>query len=64
MSDCPNADQNMRGCNCTYSCDKKGKCCECVAYHRGMGQFPGCFFSDGAERTYDRSYAALKRDRG
>ena len=50
-------------CNCTYSCSKHGKCCECVAYHRGSGEFPACFFSDKAERTYDRSLSALIKDR-
>ena len=51
-------------CPCTYSCSKHGKCCECVAYHLRMEQFPACFFSKAAEAQYDRSYAALKRDRG
>jgi hypothetical protein len=51
-------------CNCTYSCSKHGKCCECVAYHRGMGEFPACQFSAEAERRYDRSFEALVRDRG
>ncbi|MCU0609864.1 MAG: DUF6485 family protein [Chitinispirillaceae bacterium] len=50
-------------CSCTYSCSRHGKCCECVAYHRESGEFPGCFFSADGERTYDRSLAALVRDR-
>ena len=50
-------------CPCTYSCGKRGKCCECVAYHRRSGEFPACFFSEKAERSYDRSFAALVRDR-
>ena len=50
-------------CNCTYSCSRHGKCCECVAYHRRSGEFPACFFSDSAEKTYDRSLNALIRDR-
>ena len=50
-------------CNCTYSCSKHGKCCECVAYHRGSGEFRACFFSDKAEKTYDRSFSALIKDR-
>jgi hypothetical protein len=54
---------NLAGCNCTYDCSKKGHCCECVSYHRGMNQFPACFFSARAEKTYDRSFAALVRDR-
>lgn len=54
----------MVNCNCTYSgCERHGKCEECVAYHRDMGEFPACFFSKEAERSYDRSFASLKRDR-
>ncbi len=50
-------------CPCTYSCSKRGKCCECVAYHRRDGEFPACFFSEKAEREYDRSFKALCGDR-
>jgi hypothetical protein len=50
-------------CNCTYSCPRRGKCCECLAYHIRSGEFPACFFSAEAEKTYDRSFAALMRDR-
>jgi len=50
-------------CPCTDSCVRRGKCCECVAFHRKNRKFPACFFSAEAERTYDRSYAALKKDR-
>ena len=50
-------------CNCTYSCDKHAKCCECVAYHRRSSGFPACFFSEKAEKTYDRSFDMLVRDR-
>jgi len=57
MAECPNIKKNLEHCNCSYSgCDKKGKCCECVAYHRAMKQLPACFFPDDVERTYDRSY--------
>ncbi|HOS05502.1 MAG TPA: DUF6485 family protein [Syntrophorhabdaceae bacterium] len=49
-------EQNKAACTCTYDCSKKGKCCECVAYHRKMKQIPGCFFSKEGERTYDRSF--------
>lgn len=34
---------------------RKGKCCECIAYHRNMGELPGCLFPPEVERTYDRS---------
>ena len=49
-------------CPCTYNCSKRGKCCECIAYHRKNNEFPACFFSDEAERKYDRSFAALVKD--
>jgi len=52
-------------CACTYmSCSRRGKCCECVEYHNRCGDFPGCFFPPEGEKTYDRSYEALKRWRG
>jgi hypothetical protein len=57
MSDCPSKEKNMAQCNCSYDpCPRKGKCCECVHYHRAMNQLPACFFPDDVERTYDRSY--------
>ena len=59
MAACQN---NIQNCTCTYPCDKRGNCCECVAYHRGKGQVPGCFFSKEGEATYDRSIKALARD--
>ena len=40
---------NLKTCNCTYSCSRKGKCCECVAYHRSSGELPACYFSQGRE---------------
>jgi hypothetical protein len=63
VADCPQKKSNLEECNCTYPCSKKGKCCECLAYHRGAGEFPACFVSAAAERTFDRSFGALKRDR-
>ena len=61
--DCKNYKQNMSMCNCSYSgCPRKGYCCECIHYHRKMGELPACYFSDAAERTYDRSIAAFIRD--
>ncbi len=61
-TNCPNKEENLKHCNCTYSCAKKGLCCECVAYHRGKGQIPACFFSKEGEATYDRSIANLARE--
>ncbi len=55
MSEC-HLEQNLAHCTCTYeSCERKGRCCECIVYHRKMKQLPGCFFSPEGERTYDRS---------
>jgi hypothetical protein len=48
--------RNKNICNCTYEpCAKKGICCECIAYHRKNNELPACYFSDDAEKTYDRS---------
>ena len=51
-------------CPCTFNCGNCGKCCACIAQHVYSGQFPACFFSKEAEKKYDRSYSALKKDRG
>ncbi|NPV29794.1 MAG: hypothetical protein HPY58_09115 [Firmicutes bacterium] len=55
-------EKNLENCSCTYQhCEKKGICCECVAYHRKRGELPGCFFPPEVERTYDRSIVAFLR---
>lgn len=51
------AKENLVACTCTYDCEKRGKCCQCVAYHRKVKQIPGCFFSKEAEKSYDRSFS-------
>jgi len=49
-------DRNLEKCNCTYSgCPRKGKCCECIAYHRKNGELPACYFTEEQERTWDRT---------
>jgi hypothetical protein len=56
MADCRNQKKNTAACNCTYEpCSRKGVCCECIAYHRGAGELPACYFTADAEATYDRS---------
>jgi len=56
MADCTHLKTNLNACTCTYEpCPRKGRCCECVAYHRNAGELPGCFFPPEVERTYDRS---------
>jgi len=52
---CENQKRNLENCNCTYSCEKKGICCDCLQYHRSMNQLPACYFPKDAEKTYDRS---------
>jgi len=55
--ECPNKDKNLKNCNCSYpGCPRKGVCCECIVYHKRMGELPACFFSDEVEKTYDRTY--------
>jgi hypothetical protein len=56
VPDCPRQAENLKQCNCSYAgCGKKGRCCECLHYHRRMGQLPACFFSAKDEKSYDRS---------
>jgi hypothetical protein len=67
--ECKNFHKNVKSCNCTYEpCSRKGSCCECLVYHRNMGQLPACFFNKEFERGYDRSFAnfvkMLKKERG
>jgi hypothetical protein len=55
-------EDNARDCACTYmSCSRRGRCCECISYHRSHGELPGCVFPPEAERTYDRSIAHFVR---
>jgi len=62
--ECPSTRSKDR-CTCTYTaCDKRGNCCQCIIYHRGKGEIPGCFFTPAGERTYDRSVAAFCKDQG
>ena len=56
MADCPSRKKNLETCNCTYpGCSKKGKCCECMHFHRENGELPACYFPADVERSYDRS---------
>lgn len=48
-------DRNLKWCNCSYPCDKKGICCDCVKYHRERNELPACYFDKDTERSYDRS---------
>ena len=48
-------EKNLKRCNCSYPCERKGICCDCIAYHRKQNQLPACYFDEAAEKTYDRS---------
>ena len=49
-------EKNKKQCTCTYEpCSRKGRCCECLAYHWSNRELPGCLFPPDVERTYDRS---------
>lgn len=55
-------EKNLEKCNCTYeSCDRKGRCCDCLAYHLKSRQLPACVFPADAEATYDRSFRHFAR---
>ncbi len=57
--ECPTAANRTR-CTCTYEpCSRKGVCCECIAYHRSLGEAPGCLFPTKDERSFDRSLRRL-----
>ncbi|MBN1389591.1 MAG: hypothetical protein JXA22_03005 [Candidatus Thermoplasmatota archaeon] len=58
-----NIEDNLKVCNCSYPCDRKGRCCECIAYHRRRRELPACYFSKQAEATYDRSVENYLRTR-
>ena len=56
--------ENLENCPCTYpGCPRKGKCCDCIKYHKERGALPACFFSEEAEKTYDRSIEKFIQDR-
>lgn len=49
-------EENLVTCTCTYeTCQRKGLCCQCIAYHWKRRQLPGCLFPPEVEKTYDRS---------
>ena len=58
---CSNQTDNSKQCACTYDCPRRGKCCECVKYHRTKGQLPACYFNAEFEKTYDRSVSNYQK---
>jgi len=55
MTECKK-ERNRQWCNCTYSCDKKGTCCECLHSHLKDRELPACCFPKETEKTYNRSF--------
>ncbi|MGB5910713.1 MAG: DUF6485 family protein [Promethearchaeia archaeon] len=58
MVEC-NQERLKENCDCTYSCSRRGKCCECIEYHLKMNELPGCVFakiSKDAEISYNRDF--------
>lgn len=67
MSNCENKSRNMKNCNCSFPCGKKGICCDCISYHRARGQLPACYFPNDAEASGDRSiknFISIVNERG
>ena len=54
-------EKNKTKCTCTYSCSRRGICCDCLHHHLSNRQLPGCFFPPDAEKTYDRSFEHFAR---
>jgi Domain of unknown function (DUF6485) len=60
-------EKNMKNCNCTYSCSKKGICCKCLLSHRRNGEIPACYFPKDIESTGNRSienFIQVYKERG
>lgn len=60
-------ERNLKNCNCSYPCGKKGVCCYCLNNHRRVGELPACYFPNDAEKTYNRSieyFMELYQNRG
>jgi hypothetical protein len=60
-------EKNSQACNCSYPCSRKGVCCDCISYHRAMGQIPACYFPADIESGYDRSisnFISVVQNRG
>jgi hypothetical protein len=56
-----NKTKNLKRCNCTFTCSRKGMCCDCLEYHRKLGELPACYFPAEIERTGERSVEAYLR---
>jgi len=53
--------ENLVDCTCgSATCERRGRCCECVASHRSKGQLPGCLMPEELRAT-SRSVADFVR---
>ena len=49
---CPNKAFNAEHCPCDIAdCARRGICCECIEFHRKLGEAPACIVKMGAEAT-------------
>ena len=48
--------KNKERCNCTFSCEKKGACCDCLEYHLKNRELPACCFPEDVEKIGNRSF--------
>ncbi|MFA5357697.1 MAG: DUF6485 family protein [archaeon] len=54
---------NLKNCNCSFECERKGICCECISYHRERGELPACYFSKESEKSGDRSIKKFLKEK-
>lgn len=56
--ECPNLKENLSHCTCSYSCGRRGRCCECLRHHLEHQQLPACCFppemGDTGERAIEK----------
>jgi len=58
MIEC-NQEERKKACACSYDCERRGKCCDCLENHLSKNQLPGCAFakiSKEVEESYNRDF--------
>jgi hypothetical protein len=59
---CPNQAFNAENCPCDVAdCARRGICCECVEFHKLVGEAPACIAQLGAETKAKASESAEPR---
>lgn len=49
--------ENLTRCPCTsVTCERRGKCCECLSNHLARKSLPRCCFPADPEKANDRSF--------